>query len=83
MGPRCALPGREVLPLTYTEGVTMDETLPLPLRCLIELRMTRADIDSVSSRLARPVPPDDLMPRRQEVRHLRLSDQLGSGAALV
>ncbi len=39
------MPGREVLPLTYTDGVTMDENLHLSQRQWIELQGSQVGVD--------------------------------------
>jgi hypothetical protein len=67
---------RELLPLTYTGGVTMDDNLHSPQRRLIELRIEHADLDSLIDRLADEAPLDDLALRRLKKRRLRLRDQI-------
>ena len=67
---------REVLPLTYTARVPMDDNLHSPQRRLIELRMEHADLDSLIDRLADEAPLDELALRRLKKRRLRLRDQI-------
>ena len=67
---------REILPLTYTDGVPMDDNLHSPPRRLIELRIEHGDLDSLIDRLAEEAPLDDLALRRLKKRRLRLRDQI-------
>jgi hypothetical protein len=74
---------RELLPLAYTDSVTMDDNLHSPQRRLIELRIEHADLDSLIDRLGGEAPLDDLMLRRLKKRRLRLRDQIAQLAAQV
>ncbi len=74
---------RELLPLTYTAGVPMDDNLHSPQRRLIELRMEHADLDSLIGRLAAETPLDDLALRRLKKRRLQLRDQIAQLIAQV
>jgi hypothetical protein len=74
---------RELLPLTYTAGETMDDNLHSPQRRLIELRIEHGDLDSLIDRLAEEAPLDDLALRRLKKRRLLLRDQIAQLAAQV
>ena len=74
---------RELLPLTYTDGVPMDDNLHSPPRRLIELRIEHGDLDSLIDRLAEEAPLDDLALRRLKKRRLRLRDQIAQLTALL
>jgi len=80
---RTTMGDRELLPLTYTVCVTMDDNLHSPQRRLIELRMEHADLDSLIDRLADEHPLDDLVLRRLKKRRLLLRDQIAHLAAQV
>lgn len=80
---RTPAPRRELLPLAYTAGVTMDDNLHSPQRRLIEMRIEHADLDSLIDRFADEAPLDDLALRRLKKRRLRLRDQIAQLAAQV
>ncbi|MDP1691274.1 MAG: YdcH family protein [Burkholderiaceae bacterium] len=61
----------------------MDDNLHSPQRRLIELRMERADLDSLIDRLAAETPLDDLTLRRLKKRRLQLRDQIAQLIAQV
>ena len=79
--PLCAR--REVLPLAYTDSVTMIENLHSPQRRLIELRIEHADLDSLIDRLGEDPPLDELALRRLKKRRLRLRDHIAHLTAQV
>ena len=74
---------RELLPLAYTDGASMEDNLHSPQRRLIELRIEHADLDNLIDRVAEETPLDDLVLRRLKKRRLRLRDQMTHLAAQV